>query len=93
MPGESINMIGNRLPLFIVEEQIAEDNWRSLYLRRSRFQELVCETSRAAHLPFLRARRVKTLEEAQTLAVPIGCSLWLKWVSGRIEWPPIKETP
>jgi len=86
-------MPGELLPLFVVEEQNTEDNWRTLYLRRSRFRELVCETSRAKHLPFLRARRVKTLEEAKTLAAPIGCSVWLKWISGRIEWLPTKETP
>jgi len=41
----------------------------------------------------LRAKRVKTLEEAEILAGPLGVGGWLQNITKRILWTPIREMP
>lgn len=78
------------LPLFAVEEH-TEDNWRLVSLRRALFRDIIGEHGPDRDLPSLRVRRVKTAEEAKTLADPHDWGLWLKGVAEKIIWVPIQE--
>ena len=74
------------LPLFVVEKQDEENHWQLVDLRRCLFRDLVDKLTRDPPLPQIRAKRVKTLEEAKSLVDTIGCGLWFHGLADKIIW-------
>ncbi len=75
-----------RLPLFVVERQDEENHWQLVDLRRCLFRKLLYQLTLDPPLPQMRARRVKTLEEANTLVDTLGCGLWFHGLADKIIW-------
>ena len=75
-----------RLPLFVVEREDWEKGWVPTDLRRCLYRDLVSKLIRDSSRPQLRAKRVKTLEEANTLVDTLGCGLWFHGLTDKIIW-------
>ena len=75
------------LPLFVVEREDWEKGWKPVDLRRCLFRDLASKLIRDPGRPLLRAKRVKTLEEANALVDTLGCGLWFHGLADKVIWP------
>jgi len=78
--------MSGKMPLFVVEEQDESGGWVPIDLRHGRLHPIVGDLERGPERLPRRAKRVKTLKEADALAVTTGCITWVAQIASRVIW-------
>lgn len=79
-------MSGKKMPLFVMARQDESGGWIPTDLRHGLFHDIVGDLVAAPGRLPRRAKRVKTLKEADALAVTLGCTTWLAQTASHVIW-------